>query len=105
MVARSFGAKFVASSIMSSLTMRTLMNQLDKYGVPSSCSPNIPSEHCRANDPPEGYFAINHHIMRVGAHLPLRLYFIDVLEYFGIALLLLAPNDYAILTALFIKYT
>ena len=106
MVAHSFGAEFTASSIMSSLTIRTLINQLDRYGVPSSCSLTVPSEHCRANDPPEGgYFAFGLHIMPVSAHLPLRLYFIDVLEYFGIAPLQLAPNGYAILTALFVIYT
>ena len=84
--------------------MRTLVNQLDKYGVPFSCSPTIHSKHYRANDPPEGYFAFSHHIMRAGARLPLWSYFIDVLEYFGIAPLQLAPNGYAILTALFIIY-
>ena len=85
MVASSFEAEFTASSIMYSFTMRTLVNQLEKFGVPSFCTPTVPSEHCQANDPPEGYFTFSHHIIRVGARLPLRLYFIDVLEYFGIA--------------------
>ena len=43
--ASSFGAEFDASSIMSSLNMRTLVNQLDKYGVPSSWSTTILGEH------------------------------------------------------------
>ena len=42
--------------------------------------------------------------MRAGARLPLRSYFIDVLEYFGIAPLQLAPNGYSILSALYILY-
>ena len=84
-VTSSFEAEFATSSIMSSLTMRTLMNQLEKYGVPSSCTPTLPGEHCRANNPLEGYFAFSHHIMRVDALLPLLSYFTDVLEYFGIA--------------------
>ena len=84
-VASFFRAKFDTSTIMSSLNMRTLLNQLDKYKVPSSCSPTVPNEHCRANNPPEGFFAFSHLIMRVGARLPLRSYFIDILEYFGIA--------------------
>ena len=85
MVTSSFGVEFAASSIMSSLTMRTLMNQLEKYEVPSFCTPTLPREHCRANNPPEGFFAFSHHIMRAGVRLPLRSYIIDVLEYFGIA--------------------
>ena len=70
-VASSFGAEFATSSIVSSLTMRTIMNYLEKYGVPSSCTPTVPGEHCRANDPPEGYFSFSHHIMQAGARLPL----------------------------------
>ena len=61
-------------------------------------------EHCGANNPPEGYFAFSDHITQAGAHLPLRSYFIDVLEYFGIAPLQLSPNGYAILIALFVIY-
>ena len=90
---------------MSSLKMRTLLNQLDRYEVISSYSPTVPSEHCRANDPPEGFFSYSHLIMRVGAHLPLWSYFIDVVEYFGIVPLQLAPNGYSILTTLYIIYT
>ena len=84
--------------------MRALYNQLEKYGVPSACIPTLPGEHCRANNPLKGYFAFSHHTMRAGARLPLRLYFIDVLEYFRIALLQLTPNGYGILAALFIIY-
>ena len=103
-VTSSFGAEFDASTIMSSLNMRTLLNQLDKYGVPSFCSPTSPSEHCKANDPPEGFFAFSHLIMRAGARLPLCSYFIDILEYFGIAPLQRTPNDYSILSALYNIY-
>ena len=85
MVISSFRAEFAASLIMSSLRMRTLMNQLEKYGVPSSCTLTLLGEHCWANNPPEGYFSFSHHIMQAGAHLPLWSYFTDVLEYFGIA--------------------
>ena len=98
----SFGADFSASSIMSSLTIKALMNRLEKYRVPSACTPTLPSEHYRANNPLEGYFAFSYLIMRAGARLPLRLYFTDVLEYFGIAPLQLVPNGYAILAALFV---
>ena len=91
---RSFGATFAASAIMSSLTMSALMNQLEKYGVPSACTLILPGEHCWVNNPLEGYFAFSHHIMRAGACLPLWSYFIIVLEYFGIAPLQLAPNGY-----------
>ena len=104
MTARSFGAEFAASTIMSSLTMRALLNQLEKYGVSSACTPTLPSEHCRANTPPEGYFVFIHHIMRVDGRLPLQSYFTDVLEYFSIAPLQLAPNGYGILAALFVIY-
>ena len=44
----SFGAEFTASSIMYSLTMGTLMNQLEKYGVPSTCTPILPGQHCQS---------------------------------------------------------
>ena len=50
-VISSFGAEFSTSSIMSSLTMRTLMNQLEKYGLPSSYTPTLFGKHCRANNP------------------------------------------------------
>ena len=77
----SFGAEFATSSIMSSLTMRTLMRSMES---PSSCTPTLPGEHYKANNPPKGYFTFSHLIMRAGAHLPLRSYFIDVLEYLGL---------------------
>ena len=67
----SFGAEFATSSILSSLIMRTLMNQLEKYGVPSSCTPTLPGEHCWANNPPKGYFSFIHHIMQATTCLPL----------------------------------
>ena len=98
----SFGADFAASSIMSSLTIKALMNRLEKSRVPSACTPTFLGEHCRANNPLEGYFAFSYLVMRAGARLPLRLYFTDVLEYLGIAPLQLAPNCCAILAALFV---
>ena len=103
--ASSIGPEFDASAIMSSLNMRTLLNQIEKYGVPSVCSPSLPSGQCRADDPPAGHFAFSHLIMRAGARLPLRQYFLDILEYFGIAPLQLAPNGYSLLSALYIVYS
>ena len=61
--ARSFGAEFTASTIMSFLMIRAFLNQLEKYGVLSTCTPTLSSEHCRANNPSEGYFAFSHHII------------------------------------------
>ena len=102
--ASSFRVKFAASTIMSSLMMRALLNQLEKYGVPSAYAPTLLGEHFQANNPPEGYFAFSHHIIRAGAQLPLWSYFIDVLEYFEITPLQFALNGYSILAALFIIY-
>ena len=50
-VESSIRDEFAASSIISSLTMRTLVNQLEKYRIPSSCTPTVSGEHCQVNDP------------------------------------------------------
>ena len=64
----------------------------------------MPSEQCRAHQPPRGYVTVSKSFLKFGVRFSLNQFFRDVIYYYGLIVFQVTPNGWAYMIWLYVLF-